>query len=326
MQRLQDFRFELMPNDQQERQMCRFAGACRFVYNKALALQKQRYEQGEKKLGYIELCKLLTEWRKSTEMAWLSRVPIHLLQQELKDLERACANFFARHTDFPKFKKKTRLNSFCYPDPKQIKLDQTNSRIFLPRLGWLRYHNSQEVSGDLRNVTVSLSDGKWFIFIQTEREVEPSIPKGNREVEPSIPKGNAVGGDLGVARFATLPDGSFHTSLLNSFSQHETALRKAQKSLRKAQKSLKRKVNSSNNWKEAKVKVHKIYARIANIRRELLRKTSIGTDEIDRVLARHYGFTEDELDFIIKYDIKYRDIRYRDIKYRMGGDTAEEAE
>ncbi len=29
-------------------------------------------------------------------------------------------------------------------------------------------------------------------------------------------------------------------------------------------------------------------------------------DEIDLVLARHYGFTEEELDFIINYDIKYR--------------------
>jgi hypothetical protein len=29
-------------------------------------------------------------------------------------------------------------------------------------------------------------------------------------------------------------------------------------------------------------------------------------DEIDRVLARHYGFSEEELDFIINYDIKYR--------------------
>jgi hypothetical protein len=29
-------------------------------------------------------------------------------------------------------------------------------------------------------------------------------------------------------------------------------------------------------------------------------------DEIDRVLARHYGFTDEELDFIIHYDIKYR--------------------
>ena len=29
-------------------------------------------------------------------------------------------------------------------------------------------------------------------------------------------------------------------------------------------------------------------------------------DEIDGVLAQHYGFTDEELDFIINYDIKYR--------------------
>ena len=39
-------------------------------------------------------------------------------------------------------------------------------------------------------------------------------------------------------------------------------------------------------------------------------------DEIDRVLARHYGFTDEELDFIVNYDVKYR----------MGRDADEEAE
>ena len=29
-------------------------------------------------------------------------------------------------------------------------------------------------------------------------------------------------------------------------------------------------------------------------------------DEIDKLLAKHYGFTEEELNFIINYDIKYR--------------------
>jgi hypothetical protein len=38
-------------------------------------------------------------------------------------------------------------------------------------------------------------------------------------------------------------------------------------------------------------------------------------DEIDRVLAQHYGFTDEELDFIINYDIKYR----------MGGGAEEDA-
>ena len=29
-------------------------------------------------------------------------------------------------------------------------------------------------------------------------------------------------------------------------------------------------------------------------------------DKIDHILAKHYGFTDEELDFIINYDIKYR--------------------
>jgi hypothetical protein len=39
-------------------------------------------------------------------------------------------------------------------------------------------------------------------------------------------------------------------------------------------------------------------------------------DEIDRALAKHYGFTDEELDFIINYDIKYR----------MGQEGAEDSE
>ncbi|MGY2437542.1 helix-turn-helix domain-containing protein, partial [Escherichia coli] len=63
MQRLQAFKFELMPNGQQQRLMRRFAGSCRFVFNKALALQKERYEQSEKKLSYADLCKHLVIWK-----------------------------------------------------------------------------------------------------------------------------------------------------------------------------------------------------------------------------------------------------------------------
>ena len=50
MQRLQAFKYELMPTEQ-PRQMRRFAQACRFVFNKALAVQKERHERGDKKLG-----------------------------------------------------------------------------------------------------------------------------------------------------------------------------------------------------------------------------------------------------------------------------------
>lgn len=245
-----------MPDGQQERQMRRFVGSCRFVFNKALALQKERYEQGEKKLGYAGLCKLLTEWRNNAETAWLADAPVHPLQQTLKDLERAYTNFFAKRADFPRFKKKGQSDSFRYPDPKQIKLDQAHNRLFLPKLGWLRYRNSRDVLGTVKNVTVSQSCGKWFVSIQTEREVAQSVPQST----------SAIGIDMGVARFATLSDGTFYAPL-NSFKRHE-------KALRCAQQAMSRKVKFSNNWKKAKTRVQKIHSRIGNVRRDFLHKVS----------------------------------------------------
>ena len=256
MQRLQAFKYELMPTCEQERNMRRFAGSCRFVFNRALALQKERYEQGEEKLGYAGLCKLLTEWRNGPETPWLVDAPVHPLQQTLKDLERAYANFFAKRANFPRFKKKGQHDSFRYPDPKQIKLDQANSRIFLPKLGWVRYRNSREVLGTVKNVTVSQSCGKWFVSIQTEREIQAPVPKATR----------AVGIDMGVTRFATLSDGTFYAPL-NSFKRHEDRLRKAQQ-------AMSRKTKFSNNWKKAKARVQRIHFRIGNARRDYLHKST----------------------------------------------------
>lgn len=261
MQQLQAYTFELRPTGAQQRLMRRFAGSCRVVFNEALNLQKARYERGEKKLGYAGLCKELTAWRNGAALPsgrsapWLSEGPVHTQQQALKDLERAYSNFFAKQADFPRFKKKGQSDSFRYPDPKQIRLDQANSRICLPKLGWLRYRNSRNVLGELRNVTVSLSGGKWYVSIQTEREVEPPVPNGG-----------AVGIDLGIARFATLSDGTFYTPK-NSFKRHETALRKAQQ-------AMSRKSKFSNNWKKAKARIQRIHTRIGNARRDYLHKTS----------------------------------------------------
>lgn len=256
MQRLQAFKYELRPDGQQQRQMRRFAGSCRFVFNKALALQKARYEQGEKKLGYAGLCKELTAWRNGPETPWLKDAPVHPLQQTLKDMERAYANFFAKRAGFPRFKKKGQSDSFRYPDPKQIKLDQGNARIFLPKLGWLRYRNSREVLGTVKNVTVSLSGGKWFVSIQTEREVVQPLPQSR----------TAVGIDMGIVRFASLSDGSY-LEPLNSFKRHESALRKAQQ-------AMSRKTRFSNNWKKAKTRVQRIHSRIGNTRRDYLHKAT----------------------------------------------------
>ena len=256
MDRLQAFKYELMPNGEQERDMRRFAGSARFVFNKALAMQKARYEQGEKKLGYFEICKSLTEWRNDPETVWLSEAPVHTLQQSLKDLDRSYTNFFAKRADFPRFKKRGQSDSFRYPDPKQIKLDQGNNRIFLPKLGWLRYRNSRNVLGSVRNVTISRSNGKWFASIQTQRQVE----------QPQAIESAPIGIDMGVTQFVAFNDGSF-VAPLNSFKKH-------QQRLAKYQRRMARKIKFSSNWKKAKARVQKIQSDIANARKDFLHKTS----------------------------------------------------
>ncbi|OXJ14620.1 RNA-guided endonuclease TnpB family protein [Burkholderia sp. AU6039] len=256
MRRLQAFKFELMPNGEQQRDMRRFAGSCRFVYNKALALQKENYEAGGKFIGYVAMAKHLTEWRNGGETPWLKDAPVHPLQHALKDMERAYKNFFAKRAAFPKFKKRGQRDSFRYPDPKQFKLDQPNGRIFLPKLGWMRLRLSRPVLGELRNATVSFNSGKWCVSIQTEREVEQPVPHAT----------SVIGIDVGIARFATMSDGTF-VAPLNSFKKHEARLRRCQR-------AMSRKVKFSNNWKKAKTRVQRIHARIGNARRDYLHQAT----------------------------------------------------
>ncbi|KAB2839008.1 MAG: IS200/IS605 family element transposase accessory protein TnpB [Burkholderiales bacterium] len=256
MKRLQAYKYELKPNGQQLRDMRRFSGSCRFVFNKALALQKTNHEAGNKFIGYVAMAKLLTAWRNSTDTAWLSLAPVHPLQHALKDLERAYKNFFAKRADFPRFKKKGMGDSFRYPDAKQFKIDAGNSRVFLPKLGWIRYRNSQNMLGTAKNITVSSNGGKWFVSIQTEREIEQPLPTST----------TAIGIDVGIARFATMSDGRF-IAPLNSFKKH-------QQRLAKYQRRMSRKVKFSSNWKKAKARVQKIHSDIANARKDYLHKAS----------------------------------------------------
>lgn len=181
---------------------------------------------------------------------------MHPLQQALKNLERAYANFFAKRADAPRFKRKGRSDSFRYPDPKQIQLDPLNSRIFLPKLGWLRYRKSREVLGVVKNVTVSARGGKWFVAIQTEREA----------AEPVHPATSIVGVDMGVANVVALSTGEIIAPV--------GALKANARRLARCQRAMSRKQKFSSNWKKAKARVQKLHARIGNIRCDHLHKLS----------------------------------------------------
>jgi putative transposase len=177
----------------------------------------------------------------------LSEAPVHAQQHALKDLENAYRRFFDKVSRFPQFKRKGEKESFRIPDRKAFRLEEVNSRILFPKLGWMRYRASRKIEGTLRNLTVSLRGEKWFVSVQTEREVELPVP----------PKGEAIGVDLGIIKFAALSTGEFL--------EGPQAFRKARKRLTAAQRALSRKKKFSNNWKKQKAKISRIHARVSNI-------------------------------------------------------------
>ena len=252
MQLYKAFKFEIMPNGEQLRKMKQFCGCARFVFNRALAWQKERYEQDNNhKFSYSKITSLLPQWKK--ELVWLKDCHSQVLQQSLKDLESAFKNFFEKRADFPKFKRKGEKDSFRYP--QGCKLEQQNNRLWLPKIGWVRYRNSRDVVGEVKNVTVRQKCGRFFVSIQTEFEQE--IPTH---------QGGEIGIDMGVARFATLSNGEFFAPL-NAFKAYKGKLAKLQR-------QLKNKLKFSRNWQKLNAKISKLHYRIANVRRDFLHKIS----------------------------------------------------
>ena len=254
MIRRKAFKFRLKPNKSVEDALLRFAGCNRFVWNKALALQKERLDKNEYTLLYYKLAPELMRWKDEEQTAFLKECPSQTLQQTLLNLDRALKDAFNKTSSkrFPQFKKKGKHDSFRYP--QGIKLD--GNQVFLPKIGWVRFFKSREVVGTIKNATVSRRGTHWFVSIQTEQDIETS----------KYPSKSIVGIDVGIKKFAVLSNGAVFEPL-NSFKQRA-------KRLASEQKALARKQRGSNNFKKQKARVTKLHTKIADARLDYLHKTS----------------------------------------------------
>ena len=256
MLRREAFKFRLEPKPAARILLAQFAGCCRLVWNKALALQKMLLEEKQSCLSYNKLAGALRDWKQEEDLLFLQQCHSQPLQQTLMNLDRALKEAFSKTNPkrFPRFKKKGQRDSIRYP--QGFKVDQTNSRVYLPKIGWVRYRQSQELVGQPKNITLSKHGQHWYVSIQTELCVEQPKPTAT----------SIIGGDLGIARFLTLSTGEYF-SPLNSF-------RKLEKKLAKLQRTKARRTKGSQNWQKIKRKITKLHIRIANARNDYLHKLS----------------------------------------------------
>jgi putative transposase len=194
----------------------------------------------------------------------LAEVDKFALQNSLRNLETAYKNFFAdlkkpkkkRRFGFPKFKKKHGFKQSYKTNITNGNIQVRENYLKLPKLGWVKFHKSQEIDGTIINVTVARTKtGKYIASILCETTIEK---------HPHVNKN--IGLDLGIKAYLVTSD----LEEVENPKHYRQALRK----LRKANKKLARSLQDSKNRVKAKTKLARIYERITNLRNDFLHKLS----------------------------------------------------
>lgn len=278
------YKYELMPTQEQKRILAQAAGCRRFVVNKAIELQKTCLEQNLPFLKYTDLASQLVLWKLDDDKVWLRDAPSQALQQGLMDLVQTIKEFKAGRKGFPKFQARNNGDSFRIPQIRPTDWDEANSRVRIPKAGFVRFRQSRPIQGKIKQMTVSVDCGHWFISIVTEMDFANDGPRRFGE----------VGIDLGVAQTVTLSDGTVFQLDVEAIKKHEERIAVLQKQLSHIKEARKKladlgkaqpfdKHNPSRRAKHLKEQIQKHYRCIRNIRQDFMRQTA-------HIIAQRYGW------------------------------------
>jgi len=249
------YRYRFYPTDAQAVELSRTFGCVRLVYNRALEARTTAWRQEQRRVGYADTSALLTAWKQTEEFAFLNEVSSVPLQQGLRHQQKAFTNFYGKRAAYPRFKsrKKSRASAeytrsaFRWRDGELTlaKMDQPLAIV------WSR---PLPEGAEPSTVTVSRDPaGRWHASILVETTLDPLAPTTAE-----------VGVDAGLTSLLTLSTGK---KIDNPRHEHRERM-----ALARAQRNLARKAKGSNNRAKARVKVARVYARIADRRRDLLHK------------------------------------------------------
>ena len=257
---LKAYKYRIYPNKQQEILINKNIGCVRFVFNHYLAERINSYKEEQKSLSYNDNAKNLTQLKK--EYIWLKEVESTSLQQTLKDLDKAYQNFFRRvkqggdKVGFPKFKSKKNNKQSYRSQVINNNISIYNNKIKLPKLGVVKFKNSKQFNGIVKNATISKTNtNKYYVSLCVDVE-NHVLPKNDFK----------IGIDLGIKDFAIMSDGV----VINN----PKTLYHYQNKLTKLQRQLAHKTIGSSRYNKQKFKIAKLHEKIANIRKDFLHKIS----------------------------------------------------
>ncbi|WP_435111280.1 RNA-guided endonuclease InsQ/TnpB family protein [Nocardiopsis synnemataformans] len=249
------FRYRFYPTPVHAAELSCTFGCVRLVYSRALAERTAAWQQRQERVGYSHTSAMLTAWKRTEELSFLTEVSSVPLQQALRHLHTTFRNLFDRRARYPRFKSKKRPRASAEYTRSAFRYRQ--GRLTLAKLAEpLDVVWSRPLPEGARPSTVTVSRdaaGRWFVSLLCEDIVEQT-PAANK----------AVGIDAGITSVVALSTGE---KVANPRHEHRDPAR-----LARAQRTLARKAQGSANRDRARRKVARVHARITDRRRDFLHK------------------------------------------------------
>ncbi len=198
------YRYRFFPTQAQENLLRRTMGCVRLIYNKALDERTKAWYERQERIGYSKTSSFLTDWKKTEELDFLNEVSCVPLQQCLRHLQKAFANFWGKRAKYPRFKAKRNGGSaeftksaFKYRDG----LPSNGGNLWLAKckeplpIVWSRFLPD---GCSPSTVTVKLDpSGRWFVSLLVDDHTVEVLP----------PTDKKVGIDVGISSLLTTSDG-----------------------------------------------------------------------------------------------------------------------
>jgi putative transposase len=253
------YKYKLKPTPEQEQELGRVLGLCRWLYNTALeqrivafrraGVSAPRYQQ-EAELKGIR-----------AEMPEYAAIHSHVLQDVLARLDRTYQAFFRRaqageKAGFPRYQGRARWRSFTYKEfANGATLD--TGFLVLSKIGRVAVRWSRPLEGTPKTVTIRREADRWYVCVSCVDVPVQALPAAGQE----------TGVDLGIAAFATLSHGT------RIFSPGW--YRKAERALKTAQRRVSRRKKGSNRRRTAITLLAKAHQKVRRQRQDVHHKTAL---------------------------------------------------
>lgn len=269
---IKSYKIRLYPTIEQEQKMWQHIGACRYIWNYMLALQQQRYKDGEKHLSRFDAINLLKPLKQEEDKSWLKNVANTSLCVVCSDLAKSYDTFFKKRGGFPKFKscKKSKSN---FPT-RYESLWFGETFVNIEKIGKVAYKTDFEIplgrGNKFTNPRVSYQNGKWVLSFGMECENQAHTLTDK-----------PMGIDLGIKETMAVAYGDEQIVFHNINKSRKVRLMKKQ--MKHLQRSISRKYEANKqgnkyiktkNIERLEERLRKMYARLTNIRNNYIHQST----------------------------------------------------